>query len=75
MTSKCDVCKKPVEDQSTDIWALVTLYEPDGEVRKTGEQGDLANDYLVICNRTYCQVWIKTYWDEFVNEVRGTQEQ
>ena len=68
---RCDICKGPLGKFSTDIWNLVTLYEPDGEVRKTGEQGDEDRDYLVICDREQCQGLLKSLWDDFVQRVAG----
>ncbi len=67
----CSICKKHVEGSSTDIWNLVTLYQNDGEVHKTGEQSDVKTDYLVICDRKGCQQIVRTLWDRLVEQVIG----
>ena len=67
----CDICKKPVTDQSTDIWASETWYEKDGEVHETGRTASLNRDYLVICIRTACQRTLKSLWNDFVGKVAG----
>ena len=65
----CDICKEPVTDQSTDIWALETWYEKSGDVHETGRTANLNRDYLVICTRPKCQATLKGLWDDFVQEV------
>ncbi len=69
-TNRCDICKKPVISTSSDIWVSHTVYEPDGEVHKAGQENDLVtNDYLVICDRPKCSGTFQTLWEQFVKDL------
>ena len=64
----CDMCKSELTTTSTDMWIHTTMYEEDGEVRKTGEavEGVDSNDYVMFCptcTPIATEVWNKMLLD------------
>lgn len=71
----CCRCGKPCNhsgnDESLDIWAMITTYTENGDVGKTGEQVNsqlLDADYLVVC--ATCAGDVLNLWNTFVKHVK-----
>ncbi len=61
----CEVCGTDLIGKSSyDLWIARTDYDQDGEPRKTGEQVDIKNDYVVVgqycCGLKTLQLWRET---------------
>ena len=62
---RCEMCHKSlVGKESYDLWLLVTIYDEEGECRKTCEQPDMSkvdDDYYIVgidcCGPIMVDVW------------------
>lgn len=66
---QCERCGRAIQanEQSLDVWALVTQYDENREIRSTGEPSDIPNDYVVFGE--CCSSVVKTAWALFINHV------
>ena len=70
----CMVCGRDLKDtNSIDLWALVSIYDEDGEPVKTGEQIDWPDDYLVI-GEDCCGHIARSLWTELVQRVKEVSD-
>ncbi len=69
VNTKCEVCGKDFKGKSTlDLWMLRTVYEENGEVRKTCEQVETPHDYVVV-GELCCGAYVRRKWEELMNEL------